>query len=161
MSTSLTNQRSFEYLMESLSSAQRLYVEARARGSLPVPAARIAGFSDANEAARVLESDPTVRSAVEMCIRTEAHRQALTRSDVLEKLHDALMVAENTSEQVSALREYSKIQGYYEPQRLEVSGEIKHSIERMAQLSDVELAKLTAIDGEYTPLDFEDAETRS
>jgi len=157
MGTSVqADQKSFFYLMESLGPKDRLYVEARARGSMPVVAARLAGFSDPDAKSEDLEKNPMVRTAIEYAIRTAIHELRLTRSDVINGLLDAVRAAQSSGDLTMAWREIGKLIGAYAPQKIEHSGEIKITKEQINALPDEELAKMAALPGEFVELQDEE-----
>lgn len=160
--SALAVHKSHAFLMEALSPQQRIYVESRALGSVPVVAARVAGFPDPDYTALEIERDPTVRLAVEAAIRMRAHQTRVTRLDVENGLLDAVRMAENSTELRAAWRELGLLGGHYD-QTKKVEVEVKQSSEQlqkqMKSAPDGELARMAVIEGEYEILDFEEEET--
>lgn len=148
-------QKSLRYLLESLNPKERLYVEARANGSVPVAAARIAGYADPDEEAGRLEKNQMVRQALEYSLRVMAHEQVFTRRDVINGILDAIHVAATAGEKITGYKEIAKIEGHYAPTKVKVEGEIKHTKEAVEKLSDEELAQMAAIDVEFVRLEDE------
>lgn len=156
MATSvLADQKSLHYLLESIGPKGRLYVEARCRGSVPVVAARMAGFSDPDAKAEELERSDMVRTAIEYAIRAQLHELRITRNDVINGFLDAVRLAESSFEVTAAWREIGKVIGAYAPQKVEISGSVALAKEKLEKLPDEELAKLAAIDAEFVVLEGE------
>lgn len=143
--------------MEAMDSKQRMYVEARALGSVPVVAARMSGYKDPDGAALELERDATVRMALEVTIRLRARQHQVTREDVLGMLQDAYRNAATSTEMVNAAREIGKLLGHYEPQKIDIQKTVTMKQEQIKSLSDEELLQLSkdSIDGEFEILDFQ------
>lgn len=152
MSNILTTQKNLRYLQEALTAQEQIYVEARARGSLPVAAARVAGFKGPDTAAKALEAREDVRLAVEYTIRHDLHKAHYTRSDVIRGFEDAFRAATTSMEMTAAMREIAKIEGHYAPQKAELTVRV----EDLAGASDEDLARMAAIDGEFVDLTDED-----
>jgi hypothetical protein len=91
-------------------------------------------------------------------VRVEARKLSITREDVLAGLMDAVNMAATSAELTGAWREIGKVIGAYAPTEVKVSKRISVVREQVAQMTDEELAKLGAIEGEYEVLDFEEAE---
>lgn len=142
-------------LLDGLSAREQVYVEARSRGSIPVAAARIAGFDDPHEAVQRLELREDVRLAIEFTIRNDMYKTRYTREDVLRGFEDAIRMATTSAEVTMALREIAKIEGLYAPTKSEVT--VRR--ENLESASDAELAKMAAIDGEFVEFTDEDEET--
>lgn len=154
--SALSAAKSYAFLYEALSPQQKLYVDARALGSVPVVAARCAGYDDPDAVARVIEHDATVRLCVESAIRLEAQNSAVTAKDVEEGLKDAVRMAANSTELRQAWRELGLLRGHYEPKKVEVGGSIEVIQKQITQMTDNELADMATIDGEFEVLDFDD-----
>ena len=144
------------FISNTLDSRQQLYVDARAAGSVPVVAARVAGYTDPDATAARFESDATMRLAVESTIRVRAYEHKITRDDILEGLQDALRNAATSTEQRLALESIAKLLDMYSPKRVEVSGSIDVVAKQIKDASDTDLAALT-MDAEYEILDFEES----
>lgn len=159
MSNSLIHSdlKSHAFLMAALDEKQKLYVESRALGSMPVAAARVAGYADPDRAGTSLEADTTVRMAVEVATRLKSREHKITRDTVLQWLQDAYLAASTSTEMVGAAREIAKLLGLYEPQTINVNKTLTLRQEQITQLSDRDLAELAggAIDGEFEVLEFE------
>lgn len=157
-SPAVVARKSLHYLLESLAPKERLYVEARVRGSVPVVAARLAGYADPDEAARELESREMVRAAVEYGIRVAAYELKITRDDVVNGLLDAIRSASTAGEQIAGWKEIGKLLGHYAPTKSEVSVEHKAGKEAVKKLSDEQLAKMAAVDAEFVRLEDDEEE---
>jgi len=147
----------FCYVTGELTPKQRLYVEARALGSVPVVAARIAGFKKADMAAVELEADSMVRQALDMQVRVKARERAITREVVLDWMMDAMRNASTSSEQLAAAREIGKMLGFYEPAKVQVNTTIEVRKQELMTKSADELLALAgdSIEGQFRLLDFE------
>ena len=159
LTPALNDRKSHAFLMEALDAKQRIYVDARALGSLPVQAARCAGYNNPDDAAYTLEQDSTVRMAVEVTIRLRAREHQITREDVLAMLQDAYRNAATSTEMVAAAREIGKLLGHYEPQKIDINKSVEIKQQQIRNMSDEELLKLSreVIDGDYQLLDFDRA----
>lgn len=149
----LSDTKAHHYLVSGLEPKQRIYVDARAQGTPPVASARIAGFADPEAKAMVLEQDLTIRSAIEYTVRIASHKLQLTKNDVINGMLDAVRLASTAAEVTGAWREIGKLIGAYEPVRVETNVNVTITREKIAQLSDEELAKMAAIDGEFVVLE--------
>jgi hypothetical protein len=149
-------QKSYAFLMEALDHKQKLFVEARALGSVPVVAARVAGYDDPDKAAKDLERDSTVRMAVESAVRLESARRASTKDEVREMLRDAYRNAEQAGDQIRAAREIGLLDGHYEEtkKKIEITGSIDVVRKQMTNAGEDDLMKLAAYEGEFEVLDF-------
>jgi hypothetical protein len=147
---SLSDLRSLAFLREALTSQQGVYVESRANGTVPVVAARVAGYADPDAASAELEADTTVRMAIEAASRVKQRQQAITREDVISGFLDAVALATTATEVVAAWREIGKINGLYEPQKVEITKTLKD----LTRLKDEELVRLAPLDGDFRVLDF-------
>lgn len=156
MSTALdvpsTTDKSLRVVLDSLAPKQQLYVSARVQGSMPVVAARLAGYVNPDEAAAELEQDAIVRTAIEYMIRADAHSRKVTRQDVVNGIKDAINIAGTAGEQIAGWREIARIEGHYAPTKVQVGGEVKHIQEQVAGMTDAELAKAAAEDVEFVEL---------
>jgi len=152
--SSLSALKTYSFLMEGLGVKERLYVEARAMGSVPVVAARSAGFSESDAKIYRLETDPAIRMAVESAIRIHVHDRTVTRDDVRSGLLDAVRMSANSTELRAAWRELGLLEGHYEPKKVEVKGSMEEIQRAILGSSDDDLAKLAALPGEFTVLDF-------
>ena len=152
-SPALVARTSLQHLLESLNPKERLYVQARAQGSVPAAAARVAGYVDPDTKAGELEQNTMVRTAIEYVLRVQAHEQVFTKRDVVNGIHDAIHVAGTAGEKISGWKEIGKIEGHYAPTKVKVEGEIRHTKEAVQKLSDEELAQMAAIEGEFVRLD--------
>lgn len=158
--SSLAVLKSHSFLMEALDAKQKIYVDARAMGSVPVVAARVAGFPDPEATALVIERDPTIKMAVEAAIRVYAREASVTRRDVEEGLKDAVRMAANSTELRQAWRELGQLHGYYDQKtKVEIGGAVELIHKQMKTATDDDLAKLAVLDGDYQVLDFEEEET--
>ena len=119
--STLSVQKSHAFLMEALDAKQKLYVEARARGSVPVVAARVAGYADPDSACRELDRDSTVRMAVETAVRLESARRASTKDEVREMFRDAYRSADAAGDMIRAAREIGLLDGHYAEQKKEIT----------------------------------------
>lgn len=137
--------RELTLVMHELSPKEQLYVEARAAGRSPRSAARIAGVRDPKK----LEEDEFIRRAVRAVLRWQRQEQRYTRDDIAAGLRDAIEVASTASEMIQGWREIGKLYGLYEPERRETTIR-RETVEKM---SDDELARLAALEGEYEVLD--------
>lgn len=153
----LGDRKSHAFLMAALDSKQRMYIEARTLGSVPVAAARMAGYKKPDETALELERDTTVRTALEISIRLKAREHQVTRDDVLGMLQDAYRNAVTATEMVNAAKEIGRLLGHYEPQKIDIQKTVTLKQEQLKSLSDEDLLRLTkdAIDGDFELLDFE------
>ncbi len=153
----LTDRKSHAFLMAALDQKQKLYVEARMLGSVPVVAARMAGYKSPDESALELERDPTVRMAVEVSVRMQAREAKVTREDVLGWMQDAMRNATSSTEQLNAAKEIARLLNFYEPVRVDINKTVTMRQEQLRSLSDEELLKLSrdTVDGEYQLLDFQ------
>ena len=143
----LADAKSYNYLMAALEPRQRTYVDARCQGSVPVVAARIAGYADPDAMAETLEKDLTVRTALEYAIRKLAHEVNVTRNDVVNMMQDAFRVAATSGEMTAAAREIGKIIGAYAPVEIHTRSDVRITQEKIQGMSDEELARMAAIDG--------------
>jgi len=158
--SSLSVLKSHSFLMESLDTKQQLFVEARARGSVPVVAARIAGYKDPDEAAIDLMKDSSVRMATEAAIRLDAQKRAFSKDDVRQMLHDAYLNSANSTEQRQAAREIGLLEGHYEEKKkLEITGTIDVIRKQMTTSGDEQLARIAAYEGDFEILDFDEEVT--
>ena len=153
----LADRKTHAFLMEALDAKQKLYIESRAMGSVPVVAARVAGYTHPDEAAIELEADRTVRMALEVSIRLKARELKVTREDVMGWMLDAYRNAATSTEMLAAAKEIARLNGLYEPQRLEINKTVEIRQEQLRNMSDDELLKLAgeAIEADYEVLDFE------
>lgn len=151
-SIALSDIATFQFLTEQMSARDKLYIEARCNGSTPVAAARMAGFKDPDLEAIRLESDNTMRSAIEAAIRVKSRQLAITRQDVLNGFLDAARIASTAMEQIAAWREIGKMIGAYESDKPKEK-DITPAKEDLSQMSDDELAQHASVDGEL--IDFE------
>jgi hypothetical protein len=147
LSKPLADLKSYNYLMAGLESRQRIYVEARTNGSVPVVAARMAGYADPDAMAETLEKDLTVRTALEYSIRKLAHEVNVTRNDVINMMQDAFRVAATSGEMTAAAREIGKIIGAYAPIQIHTKSDVRVTQEKLREMTDEELARMAAIDG--------------
>ena len=86
------------YVERSLEDIERIYVAARVEGSMPIPAARVAGYKDAEQAAMLLEDDHRIRTAIEATFRLKIHETQIKKADVINGMKDAIMQAESAGE---------------------------------------------------------------
>lgn len=142
-----------------LTPKQHKYVKARLSGVDSIPAARLAGYSNARMNAKVVAAAPVVQSALDAGFRQNEKRAEMTKQKVingmLEAVEQAKMLADPNA-QVNGWREIAKMCGYYEPQRLqvEVSVSAKRMLSQYEALSDEELLKLA----DQTVIDSDDFE---
>jgi phage terminase small subunit len=108
-----------------------------------------AGYAEvgAHVTASRLLRKPNVAAVVAIHEADAAERLGLTREKVLEGLRDALEMARqqnNPVAMVAALREASKISGYYSPERakVEISVDGERLQAQIAAMSDAELLAL-------------------
>lgn len=129
---------------------EQIYLQARLAGSAPVVAARVAGASSPTEYARRLEADEKYKTALQVALRVNAHRQAITKEDVIDGMMDAVRMSASAFELVSAWREIGKlVHAYDHPKKTPTDGvDLEH-------MTDLELASLGAIEGEF--VEFTDA----
>lgn len=153
----LADRKQFDFLLACLDPKQQIYVESRSKGSVPVAAARMAGFKDPDEAALRLEKDLTVRTAIEHGLRVASHAASITRTEVINMLKDAFHLASTSAEMTAAAREIGKIIGAYAPTRVETTHNVKVTQEQIKDMSDEDLSKL-AIDGEFSVVPEEGAD---
>lgn len=139
--------------LDTLTSKEVLYVEGRLAGSPPTVAARMAGMSDPFEDGARMEKDLRIRDAMEATIKLATAERQLTRDDVLAGLMDAVHMSATATELVAAWREIGKVIGAYEPTRVDLNITNQRQLQ---ELDDAQLAKVAAIEGEYTVLDFAD-----
>lgn len=139
--------------IENLSTQEVAYVESRLVGNPPVVAARIAGMDDPAEDSVRLEKDLRVRAAIEASVKLNVYERQLTRDDVLAGFMDAVNMSQTATELVAAWREIGKVIGAYEPQKIELTARNK---EQLQELNDSDLAKIAAIEGEYSLVDFDE-----
>ena len=130
-----------------LTPMQDKYVKARIAGVDSIPAARIAGYSNAKMNAREVAASPSVQSAIEAGFRKNEKRAEMSKQKVIDGMLDAVEQAKMLADpnaQVNGWREIAKMCGYYEPQRLqvEVSVSAKRMLSVYESLSDDELLKL-------------------
>lgn len=151
-SIALNDLATFQFLTESFSAKEKLYVEARSNGSTPVAAARMAGYKDPDIDAMRLEDNMTMRSAVEAAVRVKSRQLEITRKDVLNGFMDAARIAGTAMEQIAAWREIGKLIGAYEPEPKPPEKDI--TSEDLAGMSDDELAKRAALDADYEIVDL-------
>lgn len=139
-------ERSAAIAWQEMDPAMQTYVEARLAGTPPQPAARLAGYDNPAVRHWELEQDPRVLQYLRAAATARAHRQSVTRQDVLDGLMDATRMAATATELVSAWREIGKLIGAYEPQKYEVTVNDKRQLQEM---SDEQLQQLAAIDGDF------------
>lgn len=149
LSPALEAQRSVRQVLASLEPKQLAYVEARLRGSVPVVAARLAGYANPDEKAGELEASHLIRTAMTLKRRIEQYEDGITRADVLNWLQEAKDLAANSMEITAAAREVAKIIGANAPVKVEHGGTVKVTQEQIQKLSDEDLAKMAAIDAEF------------
>jgi len=149
----LVDLKSWRYLMAALEPKQQLYVELRTQGSTPVVAASMAGYADPDATAARLEKDLTVRTAIEYSLRKLSHETQVTRNDVINMFQDAFRVASTSGEMTMAAREIGKIIGAYAPIQIETKSHVHITKEKIAGMSDEELARMAAIEGESTRIE--------
>lgn len=125
-----------------LTPKEKIYVEARAAGSMPVAAARIAGYAEPDAKADELEKDPNMRVAIETGARLAMHKQEITRATVTEILLDALPLVTTATEQVAVGRELGKLHGVYAPSQHETKIDVNVRQEQLQRVSDEELMKM-------------------
>lgn len=150
----LADTKSLHFLLGTLGPQQQMYVEARVRGSMPVAAARISGCKDADASAADFEKNSAVRSTIEYALRVAAHEVQLTKKDVVNGMLDAVRIAQTATELVMAWREIGKLVDAYAPLKVEHTHTLTK--EQVAKLSDEELAKAAALDGEFVRLEEDD-----
>lgn len=138
------------YVERSLEDIERIYVAARVEGSMPIPAARVAGYKDAEQAAMLLEDDHRIRTAIEATFRLKIHETQIKKADVINGMKDAIMQAESAGEQISGWREIAKLLYMYDKDY----EESKPDEEPISEKTDEELA--AALDGDFEVLDFDD-----
>lgn len=153
MSRLLQNTKNLALLTETLEPKEKIYVQSRVQGSLPVVAARVAGYANPESKASQLEQSTRVRSAIEYSIRVESNKIAITRDDCLAGLMDAVNMSATAAELTSAWKEIAKMQGYYAPTEQNVNVTKR---EMVAKLDDSKLMEMAAIDGDYELVDFDD-----
>lgn len=146
-----------EYQLDTLSAPQKLYVQARSLGSLPVVAARIAGYKKPDTAAAELENDQKIRYALQMTARAKARERQITREVVLDWMVDAMRNAATSTEQLAAAREIGKMLGFYEPAKVQINATIEVRKQELMAKSDEELLAIAGdtLDGQFKLLDFE------
>lgn len=152
----LGDRKSLAFLLESLDAKQKLYVDARVNGSVPVIAARVAGYGSPDHAAMELEADPQIRMTLELSVRMKARQTTITREDVVGWMLDAMRNASTSTEQLNAAKEIGKILGHYEPTKIDINKTVTLKKEQISQMGDEDLLKLAkdALDADYEILDF-------
>lgn len=148
-----TKQRAL--LMDKLSPKEVVYIEARINGSLPVPAARLAGYPDADEAAARNEQNQLLRAAIRAQLQVSLHGRNITRDDVLAGFLDAVNMAQTSTELTGAWREIAKVVGAYEPKKIDLT---VHGINAIKEMTDDQLLEMAAVEGEFEVLDFDNDE---
>ena len=153
-SPALVDHKQLELVKSALTPREALYVEMRAQGSVPVVAARAAGFgledtdkSPAHEAQR-LEQDLRIRTALEYTLRMQSHKAEWTREMIAQGFQDAIAMAATSTELSMAYRELAKLYGLYAPEKKEVT--VKR--EQLEAMDDEQLARVAAIDAEFVEL---------
>lgn len=153
MSVALQELKTHRYLVASLQPKEQLYVDARVQGMMPLAAARAAGFTDPPKAVERLEQSHVVRAAIEYALRLRARETQITRQDVVEMIRDGMRVATDGMTIIAGAREIGKLLGHYAPQQIQVDKRVQVTREALSTMSDAEIAKLAALDAEYTILE--------
>lgn len=156
-SLTLGDRKSHAFLMASLDTKQKLYVESRVLGSVPVVAARVAGYRNPDKKVVELENEPQIRMAVELSVRLKARETEITRDDVVGWMMDALRNSVTATEQLNAAKEIGKLLGHYEPTRVDINKTVTLKQEQLRSMDDADLLRIAkdTIDGNYEILDFE------
>lgn len=152
MSLVLTNVKNAALLNESLEAKEKLYVQARVQGSLPVAAARVAGYASPESRASQLESSTRIRAAIEYAIRVDAAKVNITREDCIRGFLDAASMSSTAAEYTAAWKEITKMHGYYAPTETNINVTKREAI---STKSDDELLEMAAIDADYEIVEFE------
>jgi hypothetical protein len=95
--------------------------------------------------------------ALEVSIRIKAREHRITKDDVLGFMLDALRNSATATEQLNAAKEIARLEGFYEPQKIDIQKTVTLKQEQIKSLSDEDLLRLSkdAIDGDYELLDFQ------
>lgn len=153
LSTISADERTHAVVWDTLSPREQTYVESRIRGSLPVAAARVAGYANPDTKSKDLEAHPGVRVCIEAGTRAFYKRLQVTRDTVTEMLFEARDMAVSATEITGVARELGKLHGLYAPTQTEKKVDISVHKENISRASDQELLELVGQDIEV--LDFE------
>jgi phage terminase small subunit len=156
MAKTLTRKQST--VIDALTDKQLAYVDARGRGKGKRAAAAEAGYSNPQDISSDVENSPVVQEALTR--ERAAYRlvSGLSRQDVLDGFMDAINQAKllaDPNAQIAGWREIAKIHGYYAPEvkRVELSGPQQRKVNQLESMSDEELLKLAALEGEFEEVD--------
>ena len=138
--------------LRSVSDQERLYIQARVYGSVPVAAARIAGYDDPERACLQLETHPMVAEGIRRLLRAERHLDHIDRNTVLNGLLDAVNMAATATELTMAWREIGKLTGVYEAKKVDVTVNGKKAVRELSESQLVEVA----FEGEFEVIEFDE-----
>jgi len=128
--------------LDMLALKQRLYVEARLSGMIPIEAGRTAGLSSPETTSYKYEKNPAVRAVLQMFARDAMQSLCLTRNDVLMGLQDAVNAAATSTELTMAWREIGRVLGAYESEKVEVTHKLEEATqEQLSRMTDAELLR--------------------
>jgi hypothetical protein len=152
-SPALADIASFQFLTEPLDARTKMYIEARARGSTPVAAARVAGFKDPDASSFDLERDLNIRAAIESLVRIQSRNLEIGRKDIVDGLMDAVRAASCSAELTHAWIAIARVTGALEPES-RTEHDVSEQRARIAELTDEELARKASVEGDYKVIDL-------
>ncbi len=143
--------------INTMTSQEESYVQARARNVNPTAAARAAGYRKPAIAVAELAERPDVQKAI--AYFREMSRQAaidagaieFTRNDATMMLMEAHAKSATATEEVNAIDKLIKLHGLNTPEKVEVNITRKDQLE---ELSDDELLKLSKQDIHLSPEEY-------
>lgn len=136
------------------------YLLHRLSGIPPTQSARLAGYKNPRESCRDLEKNPEIADEIASYKAKNRQQAKWTRDKVMERLENAVDMAEmatDPSSMVRGLQEINKMQGYYAPETKELvlADDVSQKLDQISQLSEAELLEKLGKQQAYIDAEFE------